>query len=211
MNIFHLQYHYGKYSMYNLGILMISCLIFFTACSDNDYTPKPRIYPKVEFPAKAYKAFDATYCDFTFEQPTYIKIIQDKTFFDTLPKHPCWFNIDYPTLGGTLHCTYSAIDQKNTVNKLINDSYRMAEEHTKRAEYIDERAVHNPTDNVYGLLIDIGGPAASPFQFFLTDSTNHFFRGSLYFNTRPNPDSLKPIVNFVKEDIEKMVKTFKWN
>ena len=191
------------------GLLML--LIGMTACTNNDYTPKPRTYPKVEFPTRAYQAFDKSYCNFTFDQPVYTEIEQNTTFFDTLAPNTCWFNINYPKLGGTIHCTYYPINQKKSVTALVNDSYRMAEEHIKKAEYIDERQVSNPTDKVYGLLMDIGGPSASPFQFYLTDSTQHFLRGALYFNTQPNPDSLKPIVNFVKEDVEKMVKTFKWH
>lgn len=193
-----------------LGSLLVGLIIMFSACGNNDYVPKPRIYPKIEFPQKSYTTFEESYCGFTFDQPTYTQIIQDTIFFDTLPVHPCWFNINYPMLGGTIHCTYYAINSANPVSKLVNDAYRMAEEHTKKATYIDEQIVNNPTDKVYGLLMDIGGPSASPFQFFLTDSSQHFFRGSLYFNTRPNPDSLKPVVDFVKADIEKMVKSFRW-
>jgi gliding motility-associated lipoprotein GldD len=66
-------------------------------------------------------------------------------------------------------------------------------------------------DNVGGILYEIGGDAASPIQFFVTDSTNHFLRGALYFNSAPNADSLAPAIKYAKEDIMKMITTLKWN
>jgi gliding motility-associated lipoprotein GldD len=52
--------------------------------------------------------------------------------------------------------------------------------------------------------------AASPFQFYLTDSTKNFVRGALYFNTVPNNDSLAPVIDFLKQDIIHMIETFRW-
>ena len=46
-------------------------------------------------------------------------------------------------------------------------------------------------------------------QFFLTDSVDHFIRGSLYFDVEIN-DSIMPINNFLKEDIRFMIETFEW-
>nr|MBP7389581.1 hypothetical protein [Chitinophagales bacterium] len=59
-------------------------------------------------------------------------------------------------------------------------------------------------------LYDVGGDAASNVQFFLSDSTHHFIRGALYFNTTPNTDSMAPIVAFVKEDLKQLLRTFEW-
>jgi gliding motility-associated lipoprotein GldD len=56
----------------------------------------------------------------------------------------------------------------------------------------------------------VGGDAASNVQFFLTDSIHHFIRGALYFNNQPNADSMKPVVDFVKEDLRVMLKSFRW-
>ena len=62
-----------------------------------------------------------------------------------------------------------------------------------------------------GLYYDVGGNAASAFQFFATDSTQHFQRGALYFDATPNADSLKPVNEFLIEDIFHLVNTLKWN
>ncbi|MCR5455573.1 MAG: hypothetical protein K6F33_11355, partial [Bacteroidales bacterium] len=64
--------------------------------------------------------------------------------------------------------------------------------------------------HVYGLLYGIKGNVASPLQFYITDSTRHFLRGSLYFNCSPNKDSLAPSVEFVRQDIERLFETLIW-
>jgi hypothetical protein len=61
------------------------------------------------------------------------------------------------------------------------------------------------------MVFSIEGPAATPFQFFITDEKQHFFRASLYFKTKINTDSLAPVYDFVKKDLRKMIETFEWN
>jgi hypothetical protein len=36
-------------------------------------------------------------------------------------------------------------------------------------------------------------------------------RGALYFDVTPNADSLRPINEFLKVDMEHMLETLKWN
>ena len=71
--------------------------------------------------------------------------------------------------------------------------------------------IYFPDKKVYGIWFPLEGSVASPYQFFVTDSVEHYMRGSLYFNTSPNPDSMAPVIEFVKEDLEKMLETFEWN
>ena len=60
------------------------------------------------------------------------------------------------------------------------------------------------------LHFEVGGNAASALQFFATDSVHHFLRGALYFNVTPNADSLKPANQFLRADVEHLIKTLKW-
>ena len=82
--------------------------------------------------------------------------------------------------------------------------------HNQRASDIEEIVIHRDAARVHGVAFDIAGPAASPFQFFLTDTTRHFLRGALYFETTPQPDSLGPVVTYVKEDIFRLIETLRW-
>lgn len=185
--------------------------ILFSACSDPVYTPKPRAFPKVEYPARAYQAFDNTDCDFVFEFPVYAEIQKDEFFFDDAPAHPCWFNIYFPDFDSKLHCSYTPLSGISSFDQVRSDAFEMANYHNRKANYIDEILIQNQL-GAAGIAFDFEGPVASPYQFFLTDSLQtHFFRAALYFNTQAKPDSLAPIVDFLKVDLDHLVNTFKWN
>ena len=185
-------------------------VLTWIGCSDPVYTPKPRSFPRVDFPEKAYEAFTEDYCNFTFERPVYTEIQQDTVFFKERPPDDCWFDVFYPAFDGRIHFTYVSIPESNkTLDDLREEAFGMADWHNKRANYIDELLIN--TDNgVSGIAFDIDGPAASPFQFFLTDSVQHYVRASLYFNTQTRADSLAPVIDFVRTDILHMIETFEW-
>lgn len=186
-------------------------LFFLASCEDPIYTPKPRGYPKVVYPERAYQKFDENYCEFTFEYPKYAHIEKDTTFFDGQPAHPCWFNISMPVFNAKLHCSYSPISPQTPIDELRTDAFKMTEWHNKKATYIEDRPFAKP-NNVKGMVFEVDGPVASQMQFFVTDSLEqeHFFRCALYFYTQARPDSLAPVYDFVREDIGRMIETFEW-
>lgn len=186
-------------------LLFVGC---FISCGNEEvYTPKPRAFPKVAYPERGFQKMDANFCAFTFDYPTYANIQQDTAFFDDRPSNPCWFDIQMPAFNAKLHCSYTPI--QGDFEKLRNDAFTLANKHNIKANYIDELPVNKP-NGVSGLVFDIEGPVASPFQFYLTDTENHFLRASLYFNAKARPDSLAPILNFIKTDIMEMINTFEW-
>ena len=196
--------------MSGIRICLLALIVFLSAnCNEVPFSPKPRGYPKVEYPEKGYQSFDKDFCSFTFEYPTYAEIVQDTSFFDEAPKDPCWFDVYIPAFDSRLHCSYSPIGPGSTFDELKTDVFEMVDWHNKKANYIDEVVIRKP-NGVSGLAFIIEGPAATPFQFFLTDSTDHFMLGSLYFNTQARPDSLAPVYEFVKEDLLYMIETFEW-
>lgn len=191
-----------------LAILLFN-IFLVSACDDVVYTPKPRAYPKIDYPVKAYQVFDKDYCKFTFEYPQYAKIQQDTLFFDERPEDPCWFDIFLPSFDARIHCSYFPIGKENTFDQLNHDAFELADKHNLKADYIEDFIIKKP-NGVSGIAFNLKGAVASPFQFILTDSTKHFLRGSLYFNTKARPDSLAPVVDFVKKDIMQMINTFEW-
>ena len=73
-----------------------------------------------------------------------------------------------------------------------------------------EKVFVNRKNNTYGSIFQIVGDAASQIQFFLTDSLNHFIFGTLYFYKKPNYDSMLPAINYVGNDISKLMESLKW-
>ena len=191
----------------SLGFVLV--LVILVGCEETVTTPKPRAFPKVEFPIKDYEKFDENYCHFTFEKPVSALVQQDTLFFNESTVDPCWFDLYYPAFNCRIHCSYYPITEENPLSKLNDDAFKLAMEHNRKATYIDEVRVEKP-NNVSGFIFNLEGPVATPFQFYLTDSTQHFIRGALYFRTQIRPDSLAPMYEFVKQDISHMINTFAW-
>ncbi len=191
--------------------LVLVFLMLLWSCEQTVPVPKPRAYPKVVYPEKAYQTFDESYCQLTFEYPVYASIQQDTLFFDEKPAHPCWFNVYMPAFECRIHCTYSPITPQMPLDKLKTDAFKMTDWHNKKATYIEERPFSNAY-GVKGILFEIEGPVASQLQFFVTDSAEqkHFLRGALYFYAQANPDSIAPVYAFVKQDVMHMLETFRW-
>lgn len=199
-----------KLSLYYIIAILFFTITLFSCGDDVVQTPKPRGFPKIEFPERGQLLnFTERYCDFVFRYPSYAQVIQDSLFFDDKPEHPCWFDIYIPTFDAKVHCTYYPIDKDNSFEKLRDDAFTMVNKHNMKATYIDELKIQKP-NGVGGYVFNVEGAAASPFQFYLTDTTNHFLRGALYFNTQSKPDSLAPVVDFVKYDIMGMINSFDW-
>ncbi|MEO6759267.1 MAG: hypothetical protein ABIO24_07410 [Saprospiraceae bacterium] len=187
-------------------------LIFLlAACEERVDVPKPRAYPRVAYPEKAYKPFDASFCNFRFDMPVYATIEQDTAFFDEKPRDQCWFNLSVPALNAKIYCSYYPIKSRKDFDELMQDAFEMTQKHNIKASYIEEIPIHRDADHVHGMVFNVEGPAASSYQFFVSDSTHNFLRGALYFNSKARPDSLAPVVAFMKQDLNRLVETVKWN
>lgn len=183
-------------------MILLLLMLLALACQ-RSYTPKPRGFLRIDFPAKEYVLFDSV-CPYTFEYPSYGKIVPDTDYMT----EPCWINIDFPDFDGIIHISYKEVNQN--LNDFIEDSRALTYKHTIKADAIKETVYSNPELEVHGILYDIKGNAASSIQFYLTDSNAHFLRGSLYFNVQPDKDSLAPVISFFREDIIHLVESFAW-
>jgi len=186
------------------AVILFSLIGFINFnCSEN-YNPKPIGYPRADFPEKLYMP-SGSRLPYLFDIPQYPHIQADKS-----PNaEPYWINVQYPALNATLHVSYKKIN--NNLPEYTEDSRKMVYKHTGKADNIIPKEWINTEENVYGILYEIKGDAASTLQFHLTDSMQHFVRASFYFNTVPNKDSLAPAQAFIREDIDRMIESFHWN
>ena len=184
-----------------VALLFVCALII--SCQQN-YTPKPHAYYRIDFPEREYRTCDSIGM-FTFEYPVYGTL----THVTRPSPDSCWLNIKFPRYRGTIYLTYHKID--NNFDWFIEDNQKII--YTKiaqKADAVDLYDYGNPESKVYGTIYDIRGNAASQVQFYATDSVRHFLRGSLYFYTKPNYDSLAPVIAFFREDITHLIKSIRW-
>lgn len=185
-----------------IGLLILS--VFLTCCSQ-DYSPKPRGYFNIKLPEKKYQSYNSD-CPYSFDYPIYAKVLPDSE----RNAKPCWLDVSYPDFNGRIHLSYQAVSSPQQFNQLVEDARTFAFKHTVKATSIDEGVISYPERKVYGIYYSIDGNTASSVQFFLTDSTRNYLRGALYFNEQPRLDSIQPVLDFLKKDIDVMIKSFKW-
>lgn len=179
-------------------ILLIS--ISFWACTDNDLVyPKPLSAMKLSFPEKDF-AQEMTWCNYEFLATDYTELMESRG--------QCNINLNYLGFNATLYLTYIPID--TSLQYHIENARKLVYDHSIKADAIEEKMIINPDNNVYGMAYRLVGNTASNYQFYVTDSTENFLRGALYFNCKPNYDSLKPAIEFLTIDIDTLVNTLTW-
>lgn len=191
--------------------IILSCFILLmAACRPETYMPKPRGYFKVDLPEKSYRHFSEAGFPYEFDYPAYGRPNRDTIMAGTRPENPYWMNIDFPDMGARIYISYKQIEGQETFEKLLNDAHELSyTAHGKRADYINTPSFNNG-HGVRGVFYTVGGNAATRYQFFATDSVKHFVRGALYFDVAPNVDSLLPVNDFLKKDMEHMIETMRW-
>ncbi len=190
-------------------LLTIFGIALLSACS-SDAIPKPKAYPRLMLPQKAYKSYAPEDCPYSFEHPVYATPNSDTVFFKQKAQDPCWLDLKFPGLNAQMHFSYKEMNQKgNDLATLVRDAYKMNLKHVRKADYIEDSAFVTK-QGVYGIYYLVGGDAASSTQIVLTDSTKHFIWASLYFKETPNEDSIGPVVDFVRKDIDHLIETFRW-
>ena len=184
-----------------LSVLLV--FIMLAAC-DEAYAPRPRGYFRIDLPEKEFVRFDTTF-PYTFEYPVYADITPDPFS----PQEKYWINVNFTPFKATLHLSHKQVD--GNLVEYLEDAHKMVTKHIPKADAIYDSLIIDRERNLFGLAYQLeGSGAASPYQFFLTDSLSNFVRGALYFNTVPNNDSLAPLIDFLTADIEHMIDTFEW-
>jgi gliding motility-associated lipoprotein GldD len=187
-------------------VLKISGILFlagFLWSCEKAYIPRPYGYFRVDLPAQDYRTIDTLSLPYRFDLSESATLISRNTDGEKY-----WIDIIYPILNASIYCSYKPVT--NNLIDLTEDARKIVYKHSIRADGIGERVFDNTEKNVHGILYDLKGNTASSVQFILTDSIRHFVRGALYFNNVPNKDSIAPMVEFIREDIVRMMESFEW-
>ena len=178
-------------------ILFILISLVFVSCNTN-ILPKPKAYLSLEYPKKEYTKL-------SLERPYSFEVLKNTTLVDDKNN---WLKINYPNLKASIDITYRPVE--NNLNELLAEAEKLVFKHAVKAEQIIPKDFVNPKRRVFGSLYEITGNAASHLQFHVTDSTNNFIKGSLYFYVKPNYDSILPAVSYIKDDILRLIETLEW-
>jgi gliding motility-associated lipoprotein GldD len=178
------------------SLIVLAILLFVSACQEQ-VLPKPKAMLRLEYPNAEYGSFDMGSLEFQINK------ICDPELTDNGS-----LTLDYPSIKGSLFITYKKV--VNNIKELLTDAQRLSVEHSAKADGIFPHPFVNEDDKVYGMYFEVVGDAASQAQFYVTDSTQHFLTGSLYFYTKPNYDSIYPAASYLQNDIKKIMETLRW-
>lgn len=187
----------------SLFILCV-CALIAVACEEPVSQPKRYGYPRVELPQDyGYKAFSNDACPFTFDYPDYGEISRNA-------EDSCWVDITFPVLDLTWHLTYRNVEETGKTRGQHFEEYRrLVYKHASKASHIDANPFDAPSGK--GTLFEIYGEVGTPEQVFLYDKTEQdIMMMSFYFRTATENDSLAPVSSYMKEEVQKMLNTFRW-
>ncbi|MGV6829103.1 MAG: gliding motility lipoprotein GldD [Flavobacteriales bacterium] len=180
-------------------LLFFTSVLLLQSCTE-EVIVKPRAQLRLEYPKANYTTLESP-CPFTFK-------INNESLISN--KKNCELDISYPKMKATIYLNYSEINHIHKIDSLLVDAQKLTDKHTIKATSIFEQPRVDPEDQVYGMLTIINGNAATQTQFYATDSIQHFLRGSVYFNVKPNFDSLYPAIVYLRNDVKKIMETLKW-
>ena len=192
--------------MYKNSILFLILIVCFS-CED-DVVPKPKGYLRLEYPVAKYMKSNLS-VPFSFESNMLASKITSKEIESDTESYA--INVEYAPLKATIFLTYKAINGKEEKLKtFLRDAEKFTLEHMKKADGIPTYPYDNRNRKVYGKLSEVIGNVASPAQFYVTDSINHFLTGSLYFYSKPNYDSIFPAAKYLQSDMKRIMETIEW-
>ncbi|XMO88338.1 gliding motility lipoprotein GldD [Algibacter sp. AS12] len=190
-----------------LKSLFLTFVLALTACGE-DHVPKPKAELRLDYPTANYVDANLN-LPFAFEKNLLATKVESKALKSLTESYG--INLEYPALKGTIFLTYKAINSdQNNFKAFLRDAQKFTLEHTKKADEIPAYPFENKQRKVYGMLSEVKGNVASPAQFYVTDSINHFLTGSLYFYAKPNYDSILPAANYLQKDIKHIMETITW-
>ncbi|MFY7888495.1 MAG: gliding motility lipoprotein GldD [Spirosomataceae bacterium] len=193
----------------SLLIFALFASLVLNACrgkNDNDsFVPKPKGYNRIDLPKEAYQPLTENH-PYSFDYSTYAVIKKDSVSW----AEPHWIYIVYPAFNAMIQLTYKPLNgDKVKLTHLIDDAHKLAAKHNIKAYAIQDFLLKTQNGNV-AKVMELEGEVPTYLQFYTTDSTKHYLRGALYFNTAIKSDSLAPVIDYLKKDVIHLLNTLRW-
>ena len=183
------------------------CVIFIVLFGcENYFLPKQSAYLRLDYPKPEYKLIDDKDFPFFFEANTRLSKISDID----INLRSIDFIINYNQLNAQINFQYKNVNSSEKLKAYILDLKSTIETHSMMANSVKIKDYSLKEKNIFGRIFDLSGNVASPYQFYLTDSINNIISGLVYFNIKPNYDSILPAINYIENDIIHLIESFDW-
>jgi gliding motility-associated lipoprotein GldD len=171
--------------------------LLFLSCNET-YLPKQKAYFAPSFENKEFTLFTDN-CKNEFLINTLSKVNEVSN---------CSYELIYKNLRAKIFINSVESDLKDiNIQEVFNEKLF---ENSKFADRVLESIYDSNDKNISSKVYTFIGDTPSNIQFYITNNKNKFFTGSLYFNSKPNYDSLLPYIDYIGDDIKKIVDSFTW-
>jgi gliding motility-associated lipoprotein GldD len=189
---------------YSMAFFFLIATCFY-GCEEV-YAPKQIGYNKIDLPPQGYALFDSVGMPYQFERSLASTVLPDKS----KNTEPFWLDIRYPLFDADVQITYKALHNNRALLQEFTEEVRLlTNKHNIKATQISEH-LYKTADGDAAYVFVLGGQVPTQFQFYTTDSTDHFLRGALYFKYADRNDSLQPVIDYISRDMEHLLSTLKW-
>jgi len=184
---------------------IISLLVVFSillcTCSDSNL-PKQTAFLRIEFPEPKYFAFKdlAHHIDFYYNASA----VEIKT------ENSNQLSLTYPKINFSVDLSIQKLNNSQDFDDNFSDFSLLLDTHSKKSNGVLMREYEDLNNRVFSKIYEISGGVASPIQFYITDSTSNFIKGSLNLKFKSNYDSIFPSIQYVKNDIFILVESLNW-
>jgi len=191
------------------SVLLLVIFLMISNCRQkndaSDFLPKPKGYNRIDLPIARYQPMTEKH-PFNFQYSTQAILKPDSVRW----AEPHWMYVYYPKLNAVIQLTYKPLGgDKIKMAKLIDDAHKLVAKHGLKAYAIQNYILKMPSGQK-AMLMELEGEVPTYLQFYTTDSTKHYLRGALYFNTALKSDSLAPVIDYLKQDVIKLLNTLQW-
>lgn len=198
-------------AMLPVWICAIVFAVAVSECGDGNRSsagvpiPRQTAYSRIVVPDTIYNELQDTPLEFRINASA----VASRDTSHNVADGSWWYNVGYPSLGVTMHCTFSNVEGRKLSEAIANRQERMALNVGDLVAEITE--LDNP-GGFYSTIVKSNGVTATPLQFLSTNNKDWLVYGVLYFNDESsiaNPDSVSPIVSAVNRDIIHALKNLK--
>lgn len=185
-----------------LAALVLTASALISSCKKNDY-PKPKAYPRIDYPQAHYERTDLSEPPVSFEYPTYATLEAVK------PDKKNWINLHFVNFNATLYMSFIKTPPEKA-DLMVRTREKMAIEEAPVASEVRKEEFEAADKRFTGYFYLTDGDSPSPVQFILTNHKGLLFDGSLVFDGPVNRDSLASVIDGLTRDVRHLVETFQF-
>ena len=183
-------------------LFLFSLFLFHFSCDETNYLPREKGFLRLEFEKPTYDTFssEASKLNFIFNNAySSFEIVSDEKIV-----------LKYKDIKIDLVLSDVELENLSTFEESIRNFYVFLEPHRKKSNQISIKEFTSVDNKRFAKVFEMRGPVASPLQFYVTDSINHFLFGSMNVMVKSNYDSIYPSIMYVKNDIFSIIESVNW-